>query len=85
MKPSELKNFISVESYYEKTAENYRNCYVAEKRMVSKFSKISIPNFDSKLKKLFWYAVDDNLFRLGSTNPKKKFQPLDIETRVSRC
>ena len=22
----------------------------------------------------FWYAVDTNLFRLGSTNPKKNFQ-----------
>ena len=21
----------------------------------------------------FWYAIDTNLFRLGSTNPKKKF------------
>ena len=25
----------------------------------------------------FWYAVDTNLFRLGSTNPKKKSQILD--------
>ena len=24
------------------------------------------------------YAVDDNLFRLGSTNHKKNIQPLDI-------
>ena len=44
MKPSELKKFISVESYDEKTAENYLNCYVVEKRLVSKLSKISIPN-----------------------------------------
>ena len=34
MKPSELEFSISVESYDEKTAENYRNCYVAEKRIV---------------------------------------------------
>ena len=34
MKTSELNIFISVESYDEKTAENYRNCYVAEKRIV---------------------------------------------------
>ena len=47
MKPSELKISISVESYDEKTAENDRNCYVAEKRIVSKLSKISMPNFDS--------------------------------------
>ena len=33
MKPSEFKIFISVESYDEKIAENYRNCYVAEKRL----------------------------------------------------
>ena len=38
MKPSELKISISVESYDEKTAENYRNCYVAEKRIVYKLS-----------------------------------------------
>ena len=34
MKSSEFKIFISVESYDEKTAENYRNCYVAEKHIV---------------------------------------------------
>ena len=43
---SEFKMSISVESYDEKTTENDRNCYVAEKRIVSKISKISIPNFD---------------------------------------
>ena len=42
IKPSELK--ISVEGYDEKTAENYRNCYGAEKHIVSELSKISIPN-----------------------------------------
>jgi len=47
MKPSEFKISIAVESYDKKTAENYRNCYVAEKRIVSKLSKVSIPNFDS--------------------------------------
>ena len=34
MKPSEFKISISVESYDEKTAENYRNSYVAEKPIV---------------------------------------------------
>ena len=34
MKPSEFKISILVESYNEKTAENYRNDYVAEKRLV---------------------------------------------------
>ena len=34
MKPSELKISFSVKSYEEKTAENYRNCYVAEKRII---------------------------------------------------
>ena len=47
MKPSEYKISIVVESYDEKTAENYQNCYIAEKRIVSKLSKISIPYFDS--------------------------------------
>ena len=45
MKPSESS--ISVESYDEKTAENSRKCYVAEKRIDSKLSKISISNFSS--------------------------------------
>ena len=47
MKPSEFKISISIESYDEKTAGNYRNSYVAEKRIVSKLSEISIPNIDS--------------------------------------
>ena len=48
MKPSEFKTSISVESYDEKTAENFRNCYVTEKkRIVSKISKISIPNINN--------------------------------------
>ena len=45
MEPSEFKNSISVDSYDEKTGENYQNCYVAETRIVSELSKISIPNF----------------------------------------
>ena len=31
MNSSEFKIIISVESYDEKTAENYRNCYVVKK------------------------------------------------------
>ena len=54
MKPSEFKIFISVESYDEKTAENYRNCYFAEKHTVSKLSKLSISNFDSRDGRLEW-------------------------------
>ena len=42
---SKFKITISVESYDVKTAENYRNYYVAEKRIVSKLSKTSIQNF----------------------------------------
>ena len=41
-----FKILISIESY-EKTSENYRDCYVAEKRIVSKLSKILIPNYDN--------------------------------------
>ena len=33
----------------KKTAENYRNFYVAEKHIVSKLSQISIPNFNSTM------------------------------------
>ena len=47
MEPSELKIFISVESYDEKTVKNYRNGYVAEMLIVFKLSKISNPIFDS--------------------------------------
>ena len=36
MKSSGLKMFISVESYVEKTAENERNCYLAEMLIVLK-------------------------------------------------
>ena len=46
IKPSEYKILISIESYDEKAAENYQNCYVAEKRTVSKLSNISIPNLN---------------------------------------
>ena len=45
--PSKFKISNPVESYDEKTAENDRNCYVTEKRIVSKQSKISIPNFNT--------------------------------------
>ena len=49
MKLSEFEIIsFSVESYDEKTAENYQNCYVAEKNIVSKLSEISIPNVDRK-------------------------------------
>ena len=48
MKPSEFETSISIERDDENTAENYRNCYVADKSIVSKLSKISIPNFDSE-------------------------------------
>ena len=51
------KNFFSVGSYDEKTAENYRNSYVAEKRIVSKLSKISIPNLIAQIEDLNEYCV----------------------------
>ena len=35
MNQSESKIFMSVKSYDEITAENYRNCYVADKRIVA--------------------------------------------------
>ena len=47
MEPSELKSFISVESYDEKTAENYRNSYVVENRIIFKLSQILIQNINS--------------------------------------
>ena len=47
MEPLEFENSIYVKSYDGKTAENYRNCYLAEKPIVFKLSKISISKFDS--------------------------------------
>ena len=47
MKPSEFKISLSVKIDDEITAENYLNCYIAQKRVVSKLSNISISNFDS--------------------------------------
>ena len=44
MEPWELKIFILVESFDEKTAENYQNDDVAEKRVIW---KISFWNFDT--------------------------------------
>ena len=41
MKPSELKVSVSIDSYNEKTAKNYRNWNVDENRIVSKLSKLS--------------------------------------------
>ena len=47
MKPSEFIFSISVKSYDEKIAENYRNCDVAEKRIVYQLSNILILNVNS--------------------------------------
>ena len=43
-KQSKFQILISVESYDGKTAENYRNYYVAEKRIVSKLSNVNGTN-----------------------------------------
>ena len=45
MELSDFKTYLSVTSDDEKYAENYRYCYVAEKHIVFKLSKISISNF----------------------------------------
>ena len=85
MKPSEFKISILVESYDEKTAENYRNRYVAEKRIVSKLSKISIPNFNStnwRLKYKFCYnftflsieLFEKKAMRHGLVGPVHRFK-----------
>ena len=52
MKQSEFK--ISVEIYDGKTAEHDQNCYVAEKRIVSELSKISISNVGCTNWRLEW-------------------------------
>ena len=52
IKLSESEISFSVERDDKKTAENYRNCYVAEKRIVTKLSKISISNLDRTILEL---------------------------------
>ena len=52
MKPLELIITISVENFGEKTTENNRNGYVAENRIVSKLSRISIPNLIAQIEDL---------------------------------
>ena len=39
--------------WWNETTENCRNCYVAEKHIVSKLSKISIANFKSTNRRLY--------------------------------
>ena len=60
IKPSESK--LSVENYDEKTAENYRNCYVVEKRIASKLSKILISNFNSANQRLGEKGAQEIMF-----------------------
>ena len=74
MKLSELELSISVKSYDEKTAGNYWNCYVAEKRIVSKPSMISIPNFDSTNEIIEWrlYQNSTSLFLYFPRNKPSK-------------
>ena len=49
MKPSRIWNFsFQSEVMLKKSAENNRNCFDAEKRIVSKLSNMYVPNFDGK-------------------------------------
>ena len=52
MKPSEFKIYISVKNYNGKAAENYRNCYVTEKRIVFKLSKYRSQMLIAQIKEL---------------------------------
>ena len=52
MKLSEFKISFSIESYDEKTAENYRNCYVVEKRIVSKHQRYRFKILTSQIEEL---------------------------------
>ena len=54
MEVSEFKISNWIESYDEKTSENYWNFYVVEKLRVSRLSKISIPNCTSTNWRLEW-------------------------------
>ena len=68
MKPSELKISVSVESYDEKTVENYQNCYVAEKRIISQLSNISIQPV-SRIRLKFLYGEQVTVSRFNIFKP----------------
>ena len=68
--------------YVSVNLSNQAICKLSENlRQFEKFLFQSVNLFFYAFKTLkpgfFWYAVDTNLFRLGSTNPKKKSQTLD--------
>ena len=48
----ETISHVTVKSYDEKTAKNYRYCHVAEKRIIFKQSKISITNLIAQIEDL---------------------------------
>ena len=74
LKASKFQISISVESCDEKTAENYRNCYVADMRIVSKISKISIPNLIEQIEHLNENCVDICKKRYGLAVPVHRFK-----------
>ena len=51
MKSLELKKFISIDSYDEKSNENYQNCYIYEKRI--------LPNYINSRSKGFIAKIED--------------------------
>ena len=58
----EFEISISVKCYDEKTVENYRNCYVAEKRLVSKLSKVQgVPKRTDRFQSFIIQNVDNLL------------------------
>ena len=84
MNPAKLKIPIAVGSYDETTAENYWNCYVAEKRPVNYWSTIYLI---VELSSGAWQfkSVEVNFFfNLGDWWVMKHTDPMTTETGVSR-
>ena len=52
MKPSQFKISISVESYHEKTDENYQNSYIVEKGL--------FPNYQRYLSQIVIVQIEDS-------------------------
>ena len=78
MKQSELQISIRVKSYDEKTVENYRNCYIAEKCIVSNLSKKLISNFNNTNLKTCLSEVFIKISRLYILHFSRNKQPESV-------
>ena len=87
MKPSEFKICISVESYDEKTAKNYRNCYVAESLQFSNYQRFPFQILISQIDDLNKDCVNSSglyLIRFLKNKPSKSVTVGSVRVRSGR-